>query len=89
MTAPKLGWWWAAVPVMLAGLALFALDRVRLAGVVLAAGLGLAALLRLVLPASAAGGLAVRSRAADVLTMTVLGGALFVITAVLDLSPRG
>ena len=46
MTAPKLGWWWAVAPVMLAGLALFALDRVRLAGVVLAAGLGLAALLR-------------------------------------------
>ena len=38
---------------MLAGLALFALDRVRLAGVVLAAGLGLAALLRLVLPTRA------------------------------------
>jgi UPF0716 family protein affecting phage T7 exclusion len=89
VTAPKLGWWWAAVPVMLAGLALFALDHVRLAGVVLAAGLGLAALLRLVLPTSAAGGLAVRSRAADVLTMALLGGALFVITAVLDLHPRG
>ncbi|HEY7718756.1 MAG TPA: DUF3017 domain-containing protein [Pedococcus sp.] len=89
MTAPRLGWWWAATPVLVAGLGLFALDRVRLAGFVLAAGLGLSAALRLVLPASAAGGLAVRRRWVDVLTMTVLGAGLFVITAVLDLRPRG
>lgn len=87
MTAPKLGWWWVATPVMLAGLVLFALDRPRLGGFVLAGGLGLAALLRLVLPPSASGGLVVRSRAVDVVTMALLGGALFVITAVLDLRP--
>ena len=89
MTAPRLGWWWVATPVLLAGLGLFALDQVRLAGFVLAAGLGLAAVLRLVLPASRSGGLVVRSRAADVLTMAGLGLALAVITAVLDLRPRG
>lgn len=87
MTAPKLGWWWAAPPVLLVGLALFAVERVLLGGLVLAAGMGLAALLRLVLPASASGGLVVRSRTVDVLTMAALSGALFVITAVLDLSP--
>lgn len=89
MTAPKLGWWWVATPVLLAGMAFFALDQVRLAGYVLAAGLGLAALLRLVLPASRAGGLAVRSRAVDVLTMTGLCLVLAVITRVLDLTPQG
>lgn len=87
MTAPKLGWWWAAPPVLLVGLALFAVERVLLGGLVLAAGMGLAALLRLVLPASASGGLVVRSRTVDVLTMAALSGALFVITAVLDLRP--
>ena len=87
MTAPKLGWWWAAPPVLLMGLALFAVERVLLGGLVLAAGMGLAALLRLVLPASASGGLVVRSRTVDVLTMAALSGALFVITAVLDLRP--
>ena len=89
MTAPRLGWWWAAPPVLLLGLLLFARDQVRLAGYVLAAGLGLAALLRLLLPASAAGGLAVRSRLVDVVTMAGLGIALAVITSVLDLRPRG
>lgn len=89
MTAPKLGWWWVATPVLLAGMAFFALDQVRLAGYVLAAGLGLAAFLRLVLPTSRAGGLAVRSRAVDVLTMAGLGLVLAVITRVLDLTPQG
>jgi hypothetical protein len=73
--------------VLLVGLALFAVERVLLGGLVLAAGMGLAALLRLVLPASASGGLVVRSRTVDVLTMAALSGALFVITAVLDLRP--
>jgi hypothetical protein len=87
VTAPKLGWWWAATPVLLVGLLFFALDRARLGGFMVAAGLGLAAGLRLVLPNSASGGLVVRSRAVDVLTMALLGGALFVVTAVLDLRP--
>jgi len=89
VTAPRLGWWWVATPVLLAGLVFFGLDQVRTAGYVLAAGLGLAALLRLVLPASRAGGLAVRSRAADVLTMAGLGLVLAVVTRVLDLTPQG
>ncbi|HEY7717151.1 MAG TPA: DUF3017 domain-containing protein [Pedococcus sp.] len=87
MSAPRLRWWWAPVPVLLAGLALLAVDRVRLGGYVLAAALALGALLRLVLPASASGGLVVRSRTVDVVTMALLAGALFLVTAVLDLRP--
>lgn len=89
LSAPRLGWWWAAPPFLVTGLALFAMDRVRLAGFVVAAGLLVGALLRLVLPTARSGGLAVRSRGVDVLTMTFLGVALAVITATLDLRPRG
>ena len=89
MTAPRLGWWWVAAPVLVLGVVLFVLDEVLLAGYTLAAGLGLAALLRLVLPTARSGGLAVRSRGVDVVTMAVLGLALAFITSVLDLTPRG
>lgn len=89
MTAPRLGWWWAAAPVLVVGLVLFWFDQVRAAGFTVAGGLLLAALLRLVLPAAKSGGLAVRSRAVDVLTMSVLGVGLAVITYTLDLRPRG
>ena len=89
MTGPRLGWWWLAAPVLLLGVVCFALDEVQLAGYTIAAGLGLAALLRLVLPTAHSGGLAVRSRGVDVATMAVLGLALAFITSVLDLTPRG
>lgn len=89
MIAPRLGWWWAAVPVLVVGLVLFATDHVRVAGYALAAGLLLGAALRLVLPASRSGGLAVRSRVVDVVTMTVLGVGIAVVAALLDLRPRG
>ncbi len=89
MTAPRLGWWWVAAPVLVLGVVFFVLDEVLLAGYTLAAGLGLAALLRLVLPTARSGGLAVRSRGVDVVTMLVLGLALAIITSVLDLTPRG
>lgn len=85
MTAPRLGWWWVAAPVLGLGVAVFALDQVRFAGYLIAAGLGLAAVLRLVLPTARAGGLAVRSRAVDVLTMAALGLALAVVTYALVL----
>jgi hypothetical protein len=89
MTTPRLGWWWAATPVFAGGVVLFATDHVRLAGYAMAAGLLLGALLRLVLPTARSGGLAVRSRMVDVVSMTALGVALVIITALLDLSPRG
>jgi hypothetical protein len=89
MTAPRLGWWWVAAPVLVLGIVLFTFDEVRTAGFVIAGGLGLAALLRLVLPTARSGGLAVRSRGVDVVTMAALGVGLAVITSVLDLRPRG
>lgn len=89
MTTPRLGWWWAATPVLIGGIVLFATDHVRAAGYVMAAGLLLGAVLRLVLPAARSGGLAVRSRMVDVVSMTALGVALAVVTALLDLTPRG
>jgi hypothetical protein len=89
VTGPRLGWWWLAAPVLLLGVVFFVLDEVLLAGYTIAAGLGLAAVLRLVLPTAHSGGLAVRSRGVDVATMAVLGVALAFITSVLDLRPRG
>ncbi len=89
MTIPRLGWWWVATPVLALGIVAFGFGHVRLAGFVLAGGLGIAAVIRAVLPTERSGGLVVRSRVVDVLTMGLLGLALAVITASLDLSPRG
>jgi hypothetical protein len=55
----------------------------------MAAGLGLAAVIRLVLPTRLSGGLAVRSKLTDVTIMAALGAGLFLVTKVLDLTPRG
>ena len=88
MTAPRLGWWWVAAPVLFVGVVAFQLGHVRLAGYTLAAGLGLAAVLRLVLPTGVSGGLVVRSRLVDVFTMGMFGLVLAVITYSLDLNPR-
>jgi hypothetical protein len=88
VTAPRLGWWWVSAVVLLAGAAIFTTGQVRLAGYVVAAGLGVGALLRLVLPSAHSGGLGVRSRGVDVVTMTVLALALAVITYTLNLDPR-
>jgi hypothetical protein len=89
VTAPRLGWWWVATPVIALSLVAFALDEVRLAGYLMAAGLGLAAVIRLLLPTRLSGGLAVRSKLTDVTVMAALGAGLFLVTKVLDLTPRG
>jgi hypothetical protein len=88
MTAPRLGWWWAIAPLVVAGVACFALGHVRLAGYLIASALALGAVLRLVLPTSRSGGLAVRSRVVDVLMMAALALALAIVTLTLDLNPR-
>jgi hypothetical protein len=82
---PKLGWWWVAAPVLVLGLVAFAFDRILLGGYQLAAGAGLAAIIRLVLPRADAGGLAVRSKFVDVTLLLGFAIALAVITSVLDL----
>ena len=89
MVAPRLGWWWVATPVLVLGVVAFGFGRVQLAGFVMAGGLLIAALIRAVLPTERSGGLVVRSRVVDVATMGLLGVALVVITASLDLRPRG
>ncbi len=89
MVIPRLGWWWVATPVLVLGMVAFGFGQVRWAGFILAGGLGIAAVIRAVLPTERSGGLVVRSRVVDVLTMGLLGVALAVITASLDLSPRG
>jgi hypothetical protein len=77
------------IPVLLLGLYEFSRGEVRLAGYVMSAGVGLAAVLRLVLPVGQGGGLTVRSRFVDVVTLVALAVGLAVITHVLDLRPRG
>jgi hypothetical protein len=89
VTAPRLGLWWLVAPVLVLGLVGFALDRIQLAGYLVASGLALGAVLRLVMPTGRSGGLVVRSRWVDVATMGLLAAALAVITSVLDLRPRG
>jgi hypothetical protein len=66
----------AALAVVGAGLAVGAAGWWRLGAWVIAAGVLLAGLLRLVLPARRAGLLAVRSRRLDVTLLLGLGGAL-------------
>jgi hypothetical protein len=78
-----LGLWWV-FPVGLA-VAVWVLfqEGVRPAGYIVAGTLVLAALLRLLLPRGAVGGLLVRSRAWDVLTLLGLAAGVVVITATL------
>ena len=89
MTIPRLGWWWVATPVLALGIVAFGFGHVQLAGFVMAGGLLMAALIRAVLPTERSGGLVVRSRVVDVATMALFGVGLAVITASLDLRPRG
>jgi hypothetical protein len=78
--------WLAQWPIMLVlagvcvAMILIALDYFRRGSIVLSASVLLAAFLRLLLPESDAGMLAVRSRRIDVITLAVLGLGLTVFT---------
>lgn len=85
---PRLGVWWVVALGLAAGLLVMVLGHVRSGGFVFAGTLMVAGILRLVLPASRAGGLAVRSRVVDAATYFGLGLALTAIVATLDLTPR-
>ena len=65
-----------------AGLIVVALHHFRWGNLLVGGSLALAALMRLVLPTRQAGLLAVRSRFTDVLTMSLLGGSLMLLTVV-------
>ena len=89
MTSARFGALWLVVVALIAGLAVIGLGQVRWGGFLLAGAMFSAALIRLALPSSRAGGLVVRSRLADVLFLLGTSIALFVIVIALDLRPRG
>ena len=88
MTSTRLGVWWFVAVGLGAGLLLVLFGSLRSGGYVAAAALVLGAVLRLLLPQSRAGGLAVRRRLTDVVVLLGLGAALFLTVHVVDLSPR-
>lgn len=81
---PRRRRWWSEWPIavvltgVVVALAVVAIDRFRLGSLILAASVLLAFVLRLVLPRSQVGLLAVRSRTTDLLVLGVLGAALVV-----------
>ena len=88
MTSARFGALWLVVVALIAGLAVIGLGQVRWGGFLLAGAMFGAALIRLALPSSRAGGLVVRSRLADVLFLLGVAAMLFVIVIALDLTPR-
>jgi len=80
---------WLIAVALISGLAVIGAGYVRLGGFIVAGAVFGAALIRLALPSSRAGGLVVRSRSLDVLFLLGMAVALFVIVITLDLSPRG
>ncbi|MGE9808279.1 MULTISPECIES: DUF3017 domain-containing protein [unclassified Janibacter] len=75
--------WWLLVPVLAGSATLFVLDRTREAGLTLAGACFLAAALRISLPRSRAGGIAIRSVGADVSVYLTLGVLLVLSTLTL------
>ncbi|HZG96616.1 MAG TPA: DUF3017 domain-containing protein [Mycobacteriales bacterium] len=70
------------IGVVASGIAMVVADKWRWGLYVVGGGLVLGALLRLLLPVRQVGGLAVRSRFVDVLTLTVFGSAVLVLAAI-------
>ena len=89
MTSARFGALWLVAAGLISGLAVIAFGHVRGGGLILAGTVFGAALIRLALPSSRAGGLVVRSRLADVVFLLGMAAALFVIVIALDLRPRG
>ena len=75
-----LGPWWAVAAVAVTGLWLMTGGgHLRIGGFVVAASLVLAALLRAVLPGARSGGIQIRSKLRDILTMLVAAGLVFAV----------
>jgi hypothetical protein len=89
VTSARFGALWLVAAALIVGLAVIGFGQVRWGGFILAGTVFGAALIRLALPSSRAGGLVVRSRLADVLFLLGMAAALFVIVIALDLRPRG
>jgi hypothetical protein len=74
----RLGLWWVLGGFALAGMGLIVLDgRLRIGGFVIGVGLLVAAVLRLVVPEPHGGGIEVRSRVRDVLTLVLAAALVF------------
>ena len=89
MTSARFGALWLVAAALVTGLVVIGFGDVRLGGLIVAGTLVVAALLRLALPQRLAGGLVVRSRAADVVFLLSIGLGLLSIVIALDLRPRG
>jgi hypothetical protein len=89
MITARFGALWLVAAGLLSGLLVIAFGSVRWGGLVLAGTLLTAAAFRLVAPTARAGGLAVRSRLADVLFLFGMATAMFFLVIALDLRPRG
>ena len=80
-----LGPWWVGVVGLVVSAVLLTSSNLRAYGYALGATLGVLALLRAVLPPGRAGGLAVRGRATDIVTLLLLGAATVAVAATLRL----
>lgn len=80
-----LGPWWLGVVGLAVAAVLLVAENLRAFGYAVALTLVVLALARMVLPADRAGGLAVRSRTVDVLTLLGLAGAMAFVAGVLRL----
>jgi hypothetical protein len=89
VTSARFGALWLVAAVLILGLVVIGFGAVRWGGLIVAGATFGAALIRLALPSSRAGGLVVRSRVADVLFLLGMAVGLFVIVIALDLTPRG
>jgi hypothetical protein len=88
VTSARFGALWLVAVALITGLAVIGLGQVRWGGFIIAGAMFGAALIRLALPSSRAGGLVVRSRLADVLFLLGMAAMLFVVVIALDLTPR-
>ena len=87
-TTTRLGAWWLVVAGLVVGILFSATDHHLRATVTLSASCLLGAVLRAFLPAERAGGLVVRRRWLDVLTLVVLGVAVGAIGRSMNLHPH-
>ena len=83
----RLGPWYLVAAAVVAGLVLFGLKEVRLAGQVMAAGFAGGAVIRTVTNRKGAGGMAVRNKAVDVIVLLALAIGVLIASATVKLSP--
>lgn len=88
LDARPLAAWWLIFAGLVVGLLFVLTDHMLRATLTLGASLLLAAVLRLALPGSKAGGIAVRGPLVDVVLLVVLGIAVLVSGFTLDLTAR-